>query len=114
MECLDGMDIPLDCIGLERSQEAIVLCQELTERIRICLQKLQPEQHDILARHYLHDETCAGIAATLGIATNALEQRLLRSRRKLYKLFTANGISVAEVSDYFSATTPPVLPHIVR
>jgi len=96
------------------SHEAIMIKQEMKERIEIYLNNLTQEQCNLLRRHYQDGETCVEIAASLGIATNAVEQRLLRSRRKLFKLFIENGFSESEVSDYFAVISPPLTIYVVH
>ncbi len=94
-------------VATGQTHDAIVIRKELIGHIQDCAQKLQTDQWTMIMRHYIHGETCAEIADSLGVATNVLEQRLLRSRRKLFKICVNAGITEEEVTDYIVSLARP-------
>jgi DNA-directed RNA polymerase specialized sigma24 family protein len=55
---------------------------DLPQRLERCLEKLPKEQRDLIERYYSGDRD--GLARSLGISLNALRNRALRIRERLY------------------------------
>jgi RNA polymerase sigma factor (sigma-70 family) len=70
--------------GRERARLALPASDEMAERLRRCLETLEPEQRRIVLAYY-DGRPRERLAAELGLQVNALRNRALRLREKLEK-----------------------------
>ncbi len=81
---LDGED---PALAPEEAPRADVLCElkERDQRIREALEKLPPEQYDVMRLHFYHDEPHSAIADRLGLPLGTVKSRLRLAFEKFRK-----------------------------
>ena len=80
--CLDELH---ECIPSAECIESAVERKELSDRLTEFLLRLGREERTIFLRRYWYFETAVDIARSLGVSSESIRSRLVRSRKKLKK-----------------------------
>jgi|SRR5579872_4670580 len=69
---------------------------ERWESVAACIDQLSPALQELLIRHYFLDESCQDLAARTGRTPHAVEQALLRARKRIKALLLRRGLTAAD------------------
>jgi RNA polymerase sigma factor (sigma-70 family) len=107
-ETLDanGSRQPWDCADNALTPEASLLREEFWRRMTAALEQLSPAMRELLVRHHLHDECIQEIAVSSGRTPHAVEQTLVRARRRQRAILERMGLSEPELRVYIAAACP--------
>jgi|SRR5579871_5041220 len=103
----EGEGEPGDWPALQLSQDAYLLNGELWSIIENALTVLPTYTRLLFIDRYIHDMTIERLALFHGCSTNAIEQALLRARRRLKKQLVLQGYNETEIRDYLCITLAP-------
>ena len=78
----------------DKRQDAKMEAKELRRTLESFLDSLSKESRLIFLRRYLYVDTVAEIAARYGISESKVKTQLHRTRAKLYKVLSKEGITV--------------------
>ena len=89
-----GSDLLEALVAAEEDEGAAELDEDCLAALRACLQGLDPDQRQLLRRHYVLGERLVDIAAALACQANALMVRFHRLRKRLRACLETKGVRI--------------------